>query len=238
MEKNKKNKRVRYPFIDVARGFAVVQMIIFHIYFYAHNIGLNSYDFYYDPFWYWWPREIVGVFYFVVGLSMALVYREHFPVKKFTERLLKLGSGLVLITAGSYLINEDRFIYFGTLHCIWVMTLALIPFLNHPKSSFAWALVFMFAYHLANYPPFPRIPYSWLPGHYAYDYIPIFPWLAAGLLGVSAQNTNLLKWPMPKNTLIQTVLIPLEWCGKRAFALYFAHHIALVIITGIISGRF
>ncbi len=167
----------RYPALDMLRGFAVLLMIIFHFSFDLKVFGYASIDFQNDPFWWAFPRVIVFLFLFAMGQSLELVHQKSIDTKKVAKRFLKLAFFAALISIFTYAAFPDRWIYFGTLHCIAICTILALPFVKRPWIAFIVALVILVPVIFGFRWPWIRMD------HASMDYIPALPWLGVVLLG-------------------------------------------------------
>jgi uncharacterized membrane protein len=206
------NKK-RFPFIDFIRGFAVILMVYFHL---AYDLTMFHYtdiDFLKDPFWFWLPRFIVFLFLLSVGVSIGLAHKNKLHVRAYLLRLAKIGTGAILISIGSYYAFPKNWIYFGTLHCIFFVTILVTPLRKHPVISLILAITIL-GLDLTLY----AIPF-WEMRHPSLDYIPLFPWISVSLLGIFAYKIGIHKINLPCNVFVNFV----NKLGRHAFKIYILH---------------
>ncbi|MBT7608855.1 MAG: DUF1624 domain-containing protein [Bacteriovoracaceae bacterium] len=207
-------KGTRYPLIDQIRGFAVLLMVIFHFSFDLALFQWVQIDFQKDLFWWGLPRLIVFLFLFSMGLSTPLSQGREINFKFLKKRLFKLVSFAIIISAGTYFMFRSRWIYFGTLHCIAVASIFILPFRNRPILS----LVLGSAIVLASV--FLKLNIPWIElDHKSMDYIPLFPWVGIVMWGVFASHKNLHHFEFKENKF----LLFLEWQGKHSLNIYILH---------------
>lgn len=204
----------RYPIVDEIRGLAIVLMIFFHFSFDLNLFGYVKIDFSNNFFWYILPRIIVFLFLFSVGLSLAISHQEKIKWKKFWKRLLKILFFALIISISTYLIYPDKWIYFGTLHCIAFCSLLALPFLTYP-----YLCLFIF---LGLFTP--SIIFDWnIPwfslDQYSLDYISPFPWFGAVTLGIFLFHKNFHRLSPPDNSPLEF----LGFLGKNALVIYLIH---------------
>lgn len=168
----------RFPLIDLLRGLAVILMIIFHFFYDLKIFGFVNIHFTRDPFWYYLPRFIVFLFLFSMGLALPLVHSPHIRWKPFWKRLGKISFFALLISLFTYFFFRERWIYFGTLHCIALTSLLAIGQVNWRWPNLALAFAILIPSALGYDLPFFRLP------HPAMDYISIFPWIGVVWLGI------------------------------------------------------
>ncbi len=207
------NKVSRFSFLDQLRGFAVLLMIIFH---FSYDLMLFKYvaiDFSKDLFWWCFPRVIVFLFLFSMGISLRLAHFPQVNKKKLIIRTLQIALLASMISISTYFLFPSRWVYFGTLHCIALCLILMVPFLRHPRVSFVLALLLIIPSLFGFSIPWFRMQ------HLSMDYIPLFPWIGVGLLGVAAHHLNLHK----------TKSIPgkpgrlLNFLGKHSLVIYMIH---------------
>ena len=117
---------VRDLSLDLIRGLAIIMMIAFHFIY-----DLNSFGFTQIPlFTHWlgiaWRCLIVFLFLSAVGISLVLAHKDHLKFKKFLKRIFYLGLAALLVSAGTFVMFPDGWVYFGILHLIWISSLITI----------------------------------------------------------------------------------------------------------------
>ena len=210
------------------RGIAIIMMIAFHFIY-----DLNSFGFSDIPlFTHWagiaWRCLIVFLFLSAVGISLVIAHGKGINFKKFLKRLLYLGIAALFVSAGTYVMFPDGWVYFGILHLIWFSTIIAISFVNLPKTSLLIAALILIgaifdqpnlsfiSYLLEPYLPFGSV-----------DYYPLFPWLSFVFIGIYLGH----------NPYYQKIFIfRLNWLeviGKHALIIYLTHQIVLFSIVSL-----
>ena len=210
------------------RGIAIIMMIAFHFIY-----DLNSFGFSDIPlFTHWagiaWRCLIVFLFLSAVGISLVIAHSKGIKFKKFLKRLLYLGIAALFVSAGTYVMFPDGWVYFGILHLIWFSTIIAISFVNLPKTSLLIAALILISaifdqpnlsfisYFLEPYLPFGSV-----------DYYPLFPWLSFVFIGIYLGH----------NPYYQKIFIfRLNWLeviGKHALIIYLTHQIVLFSIVSL-----
>ena len=82
--------RRRLILIDAWRGFAIVQMVIYHFFYDLSYFDLVDIDFYRDPFWINARTFILSQFLGLVGISLVLASYPELNVRRYLKRLLLL----------------------------------------------------------------------------------------------------------------------------------------------------
>lgn len=218
----------RYEFIDLTRGIAVLLMIFFHFFYDLSVFHYVDINFQKDTFWYLLPRLIVTLFLFSMGPSLIAQRVNYVNFKKsYLKRLLKIGVGAILISLFTYFAFRPNWIYFGTLHCIFFITILVTPLLNRPKLSLLIAAIIYSLYFTPYAIPFFEMK------HASMDYIPVFPWIGVTLISIFLAKYNIGQIPIPKWKILKPVLL----MGRNSFNIYIIHQpilYGLVYISSLI----
>jgi uncharacterized membrane protein len=215
MDKEIKNKSPRSPLVDQIRGFSVLLMIIFHLSYDLNLFRLVSIEFIKNPYWYIFPRIIVLIFFFCVGISLGIAHQPTIRWRPLSIRTLKLVGWSIAISVATYFYFPDRWIYFGTLHSIAFCSLLALPLLNRPHLSLIIGLGLLLPSAILQF----DLPWLLLP-HPSMDYISPFPWVGAILLGLFAHSQRLEQVATPNNNFFLQLL---ELAGKFALPIYLLH---------------
>jgi uncharacterized membrane protein len=205
----------RLQFLDALRGLAVIWMVIFHFFYDLRTFNVIDWDFN-SGFWYGFPRFIAFTFLFCVGLSLYYGHSGGFKKKAFIERSAKLFIAALLISIGTYVAFPNGWIYFGTLHCIFLGSILGIWFVNHRILAFVLMIAMMFSQYVLGY------DIQWvssITNKYSMDFIPIYPWFWVILLGIVVA-------PLLKNlSILSNIHCPqfLRWLGKHSLKIYLFH---------------
>lgn len=170
----------RYPHLDFLRAVAIIAMIIFHIAYDLKMFRMNELNFH-EGFWFALPRAIAFTFLFCVGMSLHFSHVENFRKKEFFKRNLKLLVSALAISVVTYVSYPDNWVYFGTLHCIFLGSVLGVWFVWHRKAALGLMLMIIFLQYFAGY------DIKWMStvvNKPAMDFIPIYPWFWAILLGI------------------------------------------------------
>jgi uncharacterized membrane protein len=174
------NPVARAPWLDSLRGMAVIWMIIFHACYDLRMFSFIDWDFS-QGFWYGFPRFIAFTFLFCVGASLNFGHTPRPNWKALQKRFFKLGAAALAVSIGTYFIFPSQWIFFGTLHCILVGSILGVLVVNHRK--LCWILltfILIFQYVL----PYDIKWVSSIIQKPSMDFIPIYPWFWAILLGI------------------------------------------------------
>jgi uncharacterized membrane protein len=204
----------RSRFLDALRGFTVLLMIVFHFSFDLDHFGFVSIDILHAPFWYFFPRLIVFLFLFAVGMSLTLAHKNGIQWKAFGKRLLLIVFWAIIISLVTYNFFPENWIYFGTLHAIAVVSVMSLPFLRRPRIALFIGLCLFIPSIIWDY----NLPWFSL-AHSSWDYISPFPWLGASLLGIFAAHKGVHRIGFTNNRVIKT----LNYMGRHSLFIYLVH---------------
>ena len=230
----------RLDTLDALRGFAVVWMTLFHFCFDLNQFGYTQQNFYTDTFWTGQRTVIVSLFLFCAGLGQAVAVQQGQSVRRFWRRWLQVAGCAVLVTAGSYLMYPKSFIYFGVLHGIAVMLLAMR--LSSGWGRWLWlagglaiALKYVAAYAHVVWPgaDFLNDPaFNWMGlisrKPITEDYVPLLPWLGVMWWGMAAGQWLLAQRPQWLVHQLPAAAAPLAWLGRWSRSWYMLHQPVLI----------
>lgn len=171
---------MRIPWPDNLRGLAVVWMIIFHTSYDMRMLNFLDWNFS-EGFWYAFPRIIAFTFLFCVGASLNLTHRPHIRWRSLGKRSLKIGGAALFISVSTYFMFPTQWIYFGTLHCIFVGSILGALVVNHRPVAWVLLVLILFFQYVLHF------DIHWLSGllkRPSMDFIPIYPWFWAVLSGI------------------------------------------------------
>lgn len=234
----------RWDAIDVARGVAILAMIVYHFSWDLSFLKLIETNILQVPAWRWFARGIAGSFLLLAGIGLALAHAQGFRRPAFLWRLLKVGGAALAITLVTFFAFPQSYIFFGILHCIAVSSLLAQPFVRlHPAITLAAALACLAAPLVFTSPALDAPWLDWLglgsQVPVTNDYVPIFPWFGLVLIGVALGKTlvsrsetmHLARWRA--KTAFSRLLI---WAGRKSLPIYLIHQIVLLgILYGVLQ---
>jgi uncharacterized membrane protein len=220
----------RLPLIDAARGVAIAAMVVYHFSWDLRFFGFIGVDVTQEIGWRIFARLIAGTFLFLVGVSLVLSTRSGFDRSRFLRRLGVVVAAAAAITAITFFMMPDAFIFFGILHCIAVSSVLGLAFVRAPVALVLAAAVLasMAPIWLAG-PAFDHPALQWiglsptLPR--SNDFVPLLPWFGVVLAGIAAARlapllpaASLPSWragaPLPR---------ALIWAGRHSLMIYLVH---------------
>lgn len=237
----------RYWEIDVARGIAVVTMILFHSAFDLNFFGVL-------------PLNVSGgllrmlayltasTFIFLVGVSFTISYARAARLLagrdvafKYVRRGLSIfGYGLV-ITAVTWLFLPSVYVIFGILHFIGI-AIMLAPLFARSSTTnlILGSTACILAGYVTNAVPGPW-PLLWLGIHPAsftsLDYVPLLPWFGLVLIGMACGS---LFYPDGKRGFSlraaePAFARPLEFLGRHSLLIYFLHQPLILLLLAVLA---
>lgn len=228
----------RFQVVDVARGAAIIGVVIYHFAWDLSFLGFTSTRVGSHPLWVAFARTLAGSFMVLVGFSLVLAHRRGIRWRAFCRRLAVLIAAAAGITLATYLLFPGSFIFFGILHSIAAASLLALPFLRAPPWLVLASAVAVWA--LPNFlqsPSFNTRALAWI-GFAAQpppsnDLVPVFPWFALTLVGVLAARLTLksgLAERMAKISSETALARLLAWSGRRSLEIYLLHQPVLLAL--------
>ncbi len=215
----------RIPAIDVARGVAVVAMVVYHAAWDLSALRLVATDVTAEPAWQAFARAIAGTFLFLAGAGLVLAHGERLRLRAFLRRLAALVVAAGLVTLGTWLVFPESYVFFGILHAIAVASVLALPFARLPALGAVGAALAIAAVPFLPPPPFadwPALRFLGLgPVPATNDWVPVFPWAAAVFAGVVAAKlgrAGLAALPPPGR-----VGRGLAALGRHSLVIYLLH---------------
>jgi len=203
-------------------------MILFHLIYDLNEVGYTNIPlFEFRPTIYW-RYLIVFLFLNAVGISLVIAYGKSFNLKKFIKRLALLGLAALSVSVGTYLLNQDAWVYFGILHLIWTSTLIAIIFVKFPKISlFVATLIFILGYlNLPDLSFFRFLLSDYLPLS-SVDLYPLFPWVAFVFTGIFLGH-----YPLYKKIFFMKLPL-LQLAGQHSLIIYLLHQVILYPLVSV-----
>lgn len=214
----------RFEIVDILRGLAVLLMIIFHLSYDLNLFNFIDIDFHQSLFWWAFPRVIVFLFLLPMGLAMEISFKGEVNWSRVFKRFLKIGGWAVVISISTYFAFPDKWIYFGTLHCIATCSLAATFFLGKKKLSLIAAIVILTPLLGGFQWPWPKL------SHASMDYIPALPWFGVVLIGMALVHFNFHNQSVP-NLPGKKLLL---FLGLHSLVIYLLHQpILFALVKGV-----
>ena len=239
------NQSHRIELIDLLRGLALIAMTLFHFGWDLEMFGFADPGFASQPAMVWFARCIASSFLVLVGYSLVLAHTPKIRWPVFWKRMAMVAGAALLITIATFFATPGVFIFFGILHHIALASLFGLLFLRAPAWLTGLATLAVLAIFANGRTDFFDAPIWWWTGLNATlprstDYVPIFPFFAAVLAGMTIAkcmdnaggNSKLatFRWSQPPARL-------LKFIGRHSLIYYLAHQpvmIALLWLVGLV----
>ncbi|VVB60984.1 Uncharacterised protein [uncultured archaeon] len=235
-QQREKGQSQRFIELDILRGFAILFMIILHLFWDLDYFGIlplnkNFYSL----------NIIVPVMFFLlVGICQTVNNNKYQnqPRKMYFRTIQRglwvfnLGMLFTLLTA---VFLPDRPILFGVLHCIGCCIILSTLLLKFKSTNIILAVLIIvsglaigFFYSVEN----PNMVELATGIHepdiaaHTIDYFPILPWFGICLLGITLGNIlykdNKRRYPIPDLSKYKPTKI-FSWLGKHSLFIYLIH---------------
>jgi len=243
-QQREKGRPQRFIELDILRGFAILFMIILHLFWDLDYFGIlplnkNFYSL----------NIIVPVMFFLlVGICQAVNNNKYQnqPRKMYLRTIQRglwifnLGMLITLLTA---VFIPDRPIFFGVLHCIGCCIILSTLLLRCKSTNIIFAALIIvsglaigFFYSTEN----PNMVELATGIHepdivkHTIDYFPILPWFGICLLGITLGNIlykdNKRRYSIPDISKYKPTKI-FSWLGQHSLVIYLIHQ---PIIAGVL----
>ena len=226
----------RNPALDALRGLAVLWMTAYHFAFDLNHFGLIRQDFYTDPVWTVQRTCILGLFLLCAGAGQAMAVASGQSWRGFWRRWSQIAGCAVLVSAGSYFMFPNSWIYFGVLHGMAVML--VVCRLTAGWGHGLW-LAGAVAVALGQWGP--QLHALWpsaevLNGRglnwlglisrkpITEDYVPLLPWMGVMWWGMAAAQLALARgWLLPAQRRSVGARMGLAFVGRWSLSWYMVH---------------
>lgn len=218
-------------------------MVIYHAIWDGLQFGLIAWSLQIDQVMVQSARVIAGSFLLIAGISMAFASvrseQSLLRIRAFWQRFALLAGAAALVSLATFFALPQAPIYFGILHHIALSSLILALLANLPAFFLVatGAIVLITGTYISadalNHPAVIWLGLGSQPPVTA-DWVPIFPWLAAGLIGFGIGKMFILPWVAsrpPESSHQQgtpILLRALSWMGRHSLAIYLIHQPVLI----------
>ncbi len=216
----------RIPAIDNLRGLAIIAMVVYHFCFDLRHFGFITADLYRDPFWLHARTAILSSFLLLAGISLVLAQRDARGRDRFWHHIARVAAAALLVSAASYVVFPQRYIWFGVLHAIAISLVLVRPLATRPAMAAVLGVALLVAGNTWTSAAFDSRTWGWVGFMTAKpateDYVPLVPWTGMILLGMAIAH------PLQRNGF--RVLAPFarwpRWLGamgRHSLAIYLIH---------------
>jgi uncharacterized membrane protein len=231
---------IRLPILDVARGTAVLAMILYHASWNLAHFGFIPPGSMTTPFGIWSARLIASSFLLLAGISLALAHRDGFRASAFWRRFGLIALSAALVSIVTLWTMPELPIYFGILHCIAVSSLIGVLFLRVPPLVAALAGAVILLMPLSGFRFDGGLPLIWLglnavPRAMA-DYVPLIPFSGIFLLGMAIGKLISFQSKTATAQSQPAFARGLSLLGRYSLIIYLVHQPLLFGLTSVAAG--
>jgi uncharacterized membrane protein len=217
----------RIPALDIARGGALVAMVIYHAGWDIASLGLGAAGLQHNTLWQLFGHAIAACFLTLAGGSLVLAQGRGFDRHAFFRRLALVTAAAALVSGATYVLFPQGFIYFGILHMIALGSVLALPFLRLPVALVLAVAGAVFVLPLlVESEALASLWLVWLglgsdapPSH---DFVPVFPWFGFILFGVALGRMLPLARLIAPAPARQPARL-LQLAGRHTLAVYLLH---------------
>lgn len=219
-------RAARIAGLDVLRGLAIVAMIAYHFCFDLRYFGVAHWDFEHDMRWLAARSTILSSFLLIAGVSAVLANSQPSPLSHWLRHAGIIAGAALLVTAGSYVLFPQSFIWFGVLHATALSLLLVKPLLARPWAAAIAGVVVIVAGLVYANPAFDNRVLGFV-GFMTHkpmteDYVPLFPWLGVLLLGIALGHL-LLRTRFAALAPLARLPAFLSFLGRHSLVVYLVH---------------
>ena len=237
----------RYWEIDLARGIAILMMILFHTVFDLYFFKILPVNVF-SGFWRYFAYATATLFLVLVGISLTISHARAVSTIPGTRLALKFvyrGAGIfllgLLITLCTWIYLGEGFIVFGILHLIGISIMISPLFFPLKKYAIPVGLLFIATgWYVATLTgPYWLIPFGIHPATFwSVDYEPIFPWMGVVLIGMGLgeylypDGVRAFTVPSLSPATIRKITFP----GRHSLIIYLVHQPIIILMLSFLTG--
>lgn len=210
----------------MVRGLALVGMIVFHLAWDFHALGITGLDPSRSPAWHIFGHAVASCFLLLSGFSLVLAKDRGATAKSSLKRIGVISSAAFVVTLATWFVAPNQVITFGILHCIALSNLIALALLRAPRWLVVLVALAALAAPLAFEPVAPR--WTWWMGLLeavpdTLDNRPLCPWLSLVLAGClfarHGGTTFMANWDNRGGACTAI----LTTAGRHSLAIYLGH---------------
>lgn len=241
-------KRPRILLIDTLRGLALIAMASYHFTWDLGFFGYIAPETATQGAWKLYARCIASSFLFLAGFSLVLAHLQAIRWHSFGKRFGMVAGAALIISVGTLFALPDEWIHFGILHNIALSGLIGLAFLRLPPALTAlFAIGIAVAGYINGYVHPGMFSSEFFNPRYlnwtgfgatpprSNDFVPLFPWLAAPLMGIAIGKLSLERGWLSGLAALQTTPNILHRAGQHSLAFYLIHQPVLIGLVYLVS---
>lgn len=221
----------RIECLDVARGCALIAMLVYHFTWDLEFFGYLPPGYAQVGGWKLFARAIASSFLILVGVGLVLAHGEGIRWPSFRKRCFQIAAGAAAITAATLAFTPQGFVFFGILHLIALGSLLALAFLRlrfwltAASAALVIAVSFAFTTPWTDSRWLAWIGFSEHPP-LSNDFVPLFPWFGPILIGMAIAQAfarfGIWKKLEGLNGVFRP-LWPLSTLGRHSLLFYLLH---------------
>ena len=242
------NAPARIELLDFARGIALIAMTIFHFAFDLELFGVQEPGYSMQPHWKYFARSIATSFLFLAGFSLFLAHGVNVRWESWRWRMAKIIAAALVISVATYFATPGQYIFFGILHAIAFASLVGLAFMPLPAFVIILAAGLIFFIGMQYETSLFNHWIWWWTGLsdariVSSDFVPVFPWLSAPLLGIAAAKICVASGFLEKLAVLKLQSPPsrlIKFMGRNSLVYYLLHQpvmIAILLSVLYLSGQ-
>jgi uncharacterized membrane protein len=226
----------RIIILDFLRGCAIIMMTLFHFTWDLEFFGLipstTS-----QPHWVLLVRVTVASFLCISGMSFAISHQNGTKWHRFWRRFALLLCAAMMISAATFIITPNSFVFFGILHHLACVSLIAVLCIKLPaRIIFVMSTLIIITPYVFRSIIFatPMLWWSGLAPVYppSNDYVPFFPWAGFFLLGLTFAKTRFFVQFKTLNPYSSRVEYMICFFGRHSLLYYLLHQPIIMAIIG------
>lgn len=226
----------RVGVLDTARGVALLAMASYHLSWDLEHFGYLAAGTAETGWLKIYARAIASTFLFLVGVSLVLASTPDIRWQSYLKRLGMILAAALAISAVTYAMMPDEWIFFGILHSIAAASVIGLLFLRLPAPvTLLAAIVLLAGIFVENVfspgllrSPFFDAPWFWWLGlsetlPRSNDYVPLFPWLTPFLFGLGLSQLGIARGWFTRLAKLGTGSNLIARAGRHSLLFYLVH---------------
>ena len=230
-------KTDRYHLIDTLRGFALINMFVYHTLWSMANIFQYKISWFPSFYTYIWQQSGASLFIILSGFCWALS-------KKHLKRSLVVLSCALFIFICTYFFSKNNVITFGILSFIGSAMLIMLPLAKilrfiPPVAGFiisigmffatgSWQYILPTDFYANNFTAYIGLPPQ---SFHSADYFPLLPWIFMYTAGYFIYYC--VQKSISKNNIFKFNCKPLSLLGRHSLAAYLIHQPVIIALLWI-----
>lgn len=222
-------------------------MFVFHIVWDLGYFALVPADWPTAPWFRAYGHAIATAFIGLAGIGMVLAAQRSANLRPALIRIGRVTLAAIVVSAATYALFPDSFIFFGILHLIALASLCALPLLRAPNFVLAGlACVALLLPAFVDLPTFDHPAFWWLglgtDAPRSNDWRPFLPWFGVLLLGVLA-GRYIVQRGLPDGwarwQARGAASRALVWGGRHSLMIYLVHQpifIAIIFVIAKMAG--